>query len=153
VKVIVGERTTGRTTALCRWALQGHALEGAPGWSRIILTVTHAARRDTVRRLREETLTWGGDRDAASQVFRDADLLVHVFPDADGIRRAPTWGWSGVECAIDNLDLLLRGILEDRIGPAVEISTATLCGEAEALGDNEPSALVRRYSSAWGTAL
>ena len=51
MRIMVGDRATGRTTALCEWVLGGESARNGFGWSRIIVTPEHC-RAWTVECLR-----------------------------------------------------------------------------------------------------
>ena len=113
--VIVGDRQTGRTTALLRWLIGGHPVDGWPGWSRVLIVST---AQDAQRILTDYPDLQSGLRavfpPALGKVVISLHELAHVRRVVD----------PGVSFAVDNADQLIAYSLSVR--PAV----ITLCGVA-----------------------
>lgn len=133
LRVIVGERQRGRTTALCRWLMQGKAIDHAPGWSRVIVIYDQAAKAHTIRRLREVATEWS-NREEGRTVFNRAHELVMV---CNGVDEMPVlMGMPDVQYGVDDLELLLWRLLAQRLGSPRLPEAVTITGHSVALGSS-----------------
>jgi hypothetical protein len=115
LKFFVAPRKTGKTTKMIDWVLEGVNTDSYPYNSRVIICTTLQEGnllRDTIlRRLGKEEFD---RRYAYNMVFHVSDWI--------GARK----GRDGVEIAIDNADMMLRGMVE---GTNSVLVWATATGE------------------------
>lgn len=104
MKVVVGDRGTGKTHQLCRWVLEGHKLDGG-GWSRVIL-VSNLAHQRVV--LREISKMVSGDPRNFHSVDRSRVLVVTGDPRQLSSTRGIS---SNVEVAVDDAGEMLQKML------------------------------------------
>lgn len=123
MRVIVGDRGSGRTTSICRWLMQGHRIGNS--WSRAIVVATNRERLNVTRTLRYIAERWPGEQ-ARHSVLWLLPGLVHTIP-GDG-EPGPFIG-AEVEYAIDDLESVLVK-LAVRLGARQLPSVVSINGEA-----------------------
>lgn len=128
MKVIVGERRTGRTTKLIDWLLQGREQSHYPYWSRVIVCPTHNMVRYTtnsvLRRIGE--LKWDPCSamlphlhtcpDQHQSVLADVKKAVWGLNDLMGRFRGMTHGGM-FEYAVDDYDQMMSQVGRVAQGP------------------------------------
>jgi hypothetical protein len=119
VKAIVGDRRSGKTTALVKWLVEGHEIPEYPGWSRVIVVATV----NELKLLDSEVKQFGRkpDEEWEPKPYMKCVLHMREFLDNRGAFRYVR-GESRVEAAFDNLDHAFEEVLGFR--PAVVTMTA-----------------------------
>jgi len=124
MKIISGDRGSGRTTKLVNWLLAGEAINVYPGWSRAILCPNHEQVLHVYRMVRHATQDWfiepPQDKsiaqlkgDALERAILDLSKCVWSFDDYRGVMRGRHHFTSGdsFEVAVDNFDYVLERVL------------------------------------------
>lgn len=97
--VTVSGRQSGKTTKMIQWLLDGHEIEEYPGWSRVIVCISHAEVVRISKLVRAATADWPETR-------RTWDLRKAIWFPTDTKGRNP-----GVEFGVDNAELFLSRLL------------------------------------------
>lgn len=104
-KMLVLDRQQGKTTWAIRWLMDGHKVEGWPGWSRILIVMTATEAR--------RVLTDYPDEQAKLHAMGNGGLGKLVIT-LDEARHALSVADPEVEVAFDNADLLVERALRRR---------------------------------------
>jgi hypothetical protein len=111
MKLIIGSRAAGKTHQLVEWLLQGHKVDNAFKWSRIILAPHAGARSAAVHEIANIVASadeYGYTDEFLSTLPNYPDLVITPFGyDLNGI---------DVEIGIDNVDILLSALLVKHMG-------------------------------------
>lgn len=134
MEVIVGDRQSGKTSALIDWLLEGEVIDNYPWWSRVIACTTQrrvVAVTDMVKRCTQEVFE-ANIRDGnkgMERTLHDIRKAVWSLGDLQANR-----GRRGIQVAFDDVEYLLEMIL--RCQPAVITLTGSvrLMGEHDAIG-------------------
>jgi hypothetical protein len=144
--VVVGERQTGRTSALLRWLIGGHPVDGWPGWSRVL--VVPAATR-----IPQMLIDYSELQHAMRRRFEPAfgKLLISMH-ELSHVRRIAD---PGVSFAIDDADQIIAYSLS--ITPAVVSICGTPTDPDDPIEpgppDDDESIPFRPTLAAWGVTM
>jgi hypothetical protein len=118
MRIIVGDRGEGKTSALVEWLLAGHSIPAYPGWSRAIVC---AHRKDILRLVQvvsELTHDWPDEL-----ATYDVRKVIWGINDLIQVSRGSDWG--NVEYAIDDVHIVLQQAMGISKPPELVALTAT----------------------------
>lgn len=106
--VVVAGRRGGKTQATIQWLLEGRPLDEYPFWSRVIIGSSHEQVLDITRRVREAT-----EHLEDTPVLWDIRKAIWTPDDLIGLQKHR--GVRGLEFAVDNAELVIEQILNQRL--------------------------------------